>query len=112
MSQRWSRAVIDVTVDPEADLDTAITALKSVAEKVAADKEWADKMLETPQVLGVQSLTHGGATLRVVVDTEPASQWQVARHIRLAIKLALDQKGIKISSSGDSEALRPKPPQK
>ncbi len=102
MSQRWSRAVIDVTVDTDTNIDSVLDTLKSVAKKVGDDTDWSDKLLETPKVLGIQSLTEGGATLRMAVDTEPASQWEVARHIRLEIKLALDKAGVRVASSSDS----------
>lgn len=81
MSQRWSHAVIDVTVDTDTNIDSVLDTLKSVAKKVGDDTDWSDKLLETPKVLGIESLTEGGATLRMAVDTEPASQWEVARQL-------------------------------
>lgn len=106
-SQRWSRALIDVTVDAESDIDAVLAQLELVAEQIAADPDWTNRLLERPRVLGVQSLAHGGATVRIVADTEPASQWQVERHLRLLIKSAFDRSGIKIAASVVSPFVSP-----
>lgn len=96
-SQLWSRAVLDVEVAYQTDLDLAQGVLQRVADEVWNDEEFtAGAIIEPPEVWGVESLTPNGVTLRLVVKTDPADQWGVARELRLRIKRAFDEAGIEI----------------
>ncbi len=97
-SQNWARAVIDVLVSHDADLRRARTVAKEVAEELAADPEWSQLLAGATDEQGVQAVGPEGVTLRIVVDTEPASQWAVERELRLRIKEAFDEAGVKMSS--------------
>lgn len=108
-SQRWSRAVIDVPVEGDTDLAKAMTQLERVADEIHADERFSGWLLERPRVLGVQGFQGGGATMRMVVDTEPASQWEVERQLRLMIKSAFDAHGIRLATL-PMPAVPPKPP--
>jgi len=65
-----------------------------------ADTMWKESMegeatiIADPIVQGVQALGESAVTLRLVVKTDPLSQWQVQRDLRLRIKEAFDDEGI------------------
>lgn len=100
-SQNWARAVIDVLVAHGTDVRTARSILRAVAESLVHDPEWGEaRLVGSPDEQGVQALGPDGVTLRLVVDTEPASQWAVERELRLRIKEAFDAEGIQLSSAG------------
>ena len=45
---------------------------------------------------GVERLGADGVTIRLVVKTDPAEQWMIARELRLRIKSALEEAGIEM----------------
>lgn len=96
-SQLWSRALLDVEVAYDTDLELAQGVIQRVADELWEDPRWGgDEMMERPEVWGVQSLGASSVAIRLVVKTEPSQQWAVERELRLRLKLALDEAGIEI----------------
>ena len=93
-SQLWSVALIDVIVSYDADIERARTVLHETAAAVCARPEFADKVLEPPEVLGVENMSVEGVTLRATVKTSPGQQWAVQRALREAVKGAFDANSI------------------
>ncbi|MGA0819859.1 MAG: mechanosensitive ion channel family protein [Ilumatobacteraceae bacterium] len=96
MSQGWSRSVIDVGIGYGSDIDTSLAIMKGVAEGMSNEETWNTKLLEKPELLGVQELGDSSVVLRMWVVTEPAAQWDVSRELRRRIKYAFDAAGIEI----------------
>jgi moderate conductance mechanosensitive channel len=93
MSQHWSRALLDVQIAYDSDIDRARAAIKRVADEVwRADRA----IIEEPEVWGVQSLGPGGITIRLVAKTKPLEQWRLSRLLRERIKAELDREGIAV----------------
>ena len=95
-SQGWSRAIVDVDVAYDTDLDLATTTIRSAADGLRADPAFSDLIVEAPEVWGVERLGADGVTIRLVVKTVPLQQWAVARALRRQVKDALDANGIEI----------------
>ncbi len=96
-SQSWSRAVVDVVVAPEADVERAVAVLGEVGERLCADVDWADRITGSLEVLGVILIDPTGITVRALCDTEPAAQFEVEREFRLRVLQAFDAEGIKLA---------------
>jgi moderate conductance mechanosensitive channel len=96
MSQQWARALLDISVAYGADLDEAQAIIKQVADDVWRDPAWARRVLEEPEVWGVEDFGADGITIRLVVKTQPSAQFQVLRELRMRLKTALDAAGIEI----------------
>ena len=75
---------------------SARAAMSSAAAEMATEDDWAPAMRVggVADDQGISALTPMGVTLRLVVDTEPKSQWTVERELRLRIKEAFDAAGI------------------
>lgn len=98
-SQGWSRAVLDVPVAHSAPVSRVREVLKSVADGLWHDEDFADVVLEEPEVWGVEHLTADGVVVRLVVKTAPAEQWRVARELRERIKTAMEAEGLELPPS-------------
>ena len=96
MSQQWARALLDVSVAYNADLELAKATIKEVADTVWRDPTWSGRVLEEPTVWGVEALAPDGVTIRLVVKTLPSAQFDVLRELRSRIKHAMDAAGIEI----------------
>ena len=96
LSQEWSRAVLDVSVAYDTDIDVAREVILGTAAEMAGESAWKDRILERPEVWGVEMLGADGISIRLVVKTRPLEQWNVARELRERIKVAFDREGIEI----------------
>jgi small-conductance mechanosensitive channel len=95
-SQGWARAVVDVDVSYEEDINEVRELLKQTAHELFVDPAFEGVVLEEPEVWGVEALTAHSVVVRVVVKTAPLKQWDVARTLRERIKTVFDAHGIEI----------------
>ena len=93
-SQQWSRALLDIEVDRDTDVASAISVIKQTTDAMWNDEGWRDAILTEPDVWGLEELGAQSMKIRLVVQTLPLEQWRVARELRARIKAALDQAGI------------------
>lgn len=82
------QALVDIGIPYDDNIDQAITVLQEVCNKV---KQENDKIVEGPDVLGVQMIGQSDVTLRIIAKTESMEQWGVERQLRKAIKEAFDK---------------------
>ena len=94
-SQQWARAVVDIPIAPGADVARAQRVIKTTADALAADPAWVDRILDEPDVQGVESFTLDALTIRLVVKTAPSEQWRVARSCAPASSPRSMRKGLR-----------------
>lgn len=87
------RALVDIRIGYNENIDQAIEVTQNVCDKIAAENP---VIIEGPNVIGVQALGASDVVLRVIAKTVNGEQWGVERQIRKAIKEAFDQNGIEI----------------
>jgi small conductance mechanosensitive channel len=92
-SQHWSRALLDIEVAYDTDLDHAQAVIGAVADELAGEDR---DVLEQPEVWGVERLGANGVMIRLVVKTRPSEQYRVSRELRQRLKAAFDREGIEI----------------
>ena len=98
-SQQWARAVLDIAVSPNADLERAAIVIGEAAEAVWLLPEAMPDVLGTPEVLGIEYLGPDAATIRVQGKTRPGAQWRVSRLLRVRIAESLTAAGIDLPPS-------------
>lgn len=96
LSSNWSRADLAIPVAYYADVDKALELIGQVADKMSQDQPWEEKIVDKPEVLGVDDFGSRGVIIRVWIKTQPLKQWEVARQFRRRLKVALDEAGISI----------------
>ncbi len=92
-SQLWSRALLDIDVSYDTDIEHAKQVIKAVADKLWEERE---DILEEPEVWGVESLGPNSVVIRLVIKTRPSDQYDVSRELRQRLKAAFDEEGIEI----------------
>jgi moderate conductance mechanosensitive channel len=102
-SQHFSIALVDLPVGHGADLARATELAEHAAQAAVAEPPLAEDLLGEVSVLGVQSVTADGVTLRVTVKTRPGQQAVVRRALYEAIATAFTEAGI--PPPGPSTAL-------
>jgi small conductance mechanosensitive channel len=96
LSRDWARAVIDVAVTPEEDVDRVVAVLRDLLGGLPNDPVLGPLVLEPGEVLGVEAIAPQQATVRLAVKTRPLEQWRVARELRRRILLALREAGVSV----------------
>ena len=96
LTKAWSRAVIDVSVAYNEDVDVVIETLRQLGTELHNDPQWAALLIDPPEVLGVENLGDSGVVVRMMAKTLPLKQWEVARELRRRVKKRFDADGIEI----------------
>jgi moderate conductance mechanosensitive channel len=107
MSQQWARALLDVTVAYGADLEVAQATIKQVADDLWRDPTWAGRVLEEPEVWGVEAMGPTGVTIRLVVKTKPAAQFDVLRELRGRIHAGLEAADVEMPTPNRTLLVHP-----
>ncbi|MDA8342008.1 MAG: mechanosensitive ion channel family protein [Actinomycetota bacterium] len=94
LSKDWSRAVVDVPIPVEEDLDEVTTLLRGVLDALKQDRRWHDRLLGDPVIAGVETIDVGYVRLRLIARTLPGKQFDVERELRYRVATALRTAGI------------------
>jgi moderate conductance mechanosensitive channel len=100
MSQQWARALLDVSLATDTDVDHAQDVIKRVADSVWNDSDWHGEILEEPEVWGVERLGPDAIVIRLVVKTKPAEQFTVMRELRRRLLEAFAAEGVELPDPG------------
>ncbi|NHN55879.1 mechanosensitive ion channel family protein [Calidifontibacter sp. DB0510] len=94
-SQGWATALVDVPIAYDQPIEQALATLREVVTEMDQQEPWTSKLLEEPTVAGVESVSGGVVTLRIIAKCVPNEQFAVSRELRERSKLALDAAGIR-----------------
>ena len=96
MSQGWARVIIDLAVPYDADVEAVQERMLQTATDLATDAKWKSRVLEKPEIWGLESISAEALVIRLVVKTRSTSKDDVARELRIRLKRALDDLGVKL----------------
>ena len=94
-SQGWATASIDIPIAGDQPVEPALDVLRDVVDELDGQTPWTDKLLERPEVLGVESIGPMGVTLRVLAKCVPGEQYAVSREVRERTKTAFERHGVR-----------------
>ena len=96
LTKDWSRAVVDVDISHDDDVDQAVAVLTELMAGIENDPELGSAIIAPAEILGMQSIGPYQVTLRVMVKTRPMEQWRVQRELLRRIKQRLYSSGATI----------------
>ncbi len=94
LSQGWSRVLVDITVPYDTDIDAVQDALLRAAVTMSQEPRWRQRIVEKPEIWGMQSISDAGMVFRLVVKTRAAELDVVGRELRVRLKRAVDELGV------------------
>jgi moderate conductance mechanosensitive channel len=109
LSRDWARAVIDVPVPSDADVNRVNEILREVGRDAFRDPAMRPLLLDPPTVMGVESLGLDEVNVRVVARTLPGKQFEVGRDLRVRIVLAFRDQGMQVvppPAAGDARTAQ------
>jgi small-conductance mechanosensitive channel len=93
----WQRALVDVLLPLDVDVDRALTVMGEEMDALARDPEWEHDVVEQPRVLGVEAMSGDGLTIRLTGRTAPQRQDAFARVMRSRIAARLRREDIPLA---------------
>ncbi len=96
LTRKYSRVNIDIGVSYSSDLDHVIRVINQTGNDLAQDAVFKDMILSPPQFLRVDEFADSAIIVKILGDTRPLKQWEVAGEFRKRIKAAFDREGIEI----------------
>jgi small conductance mechanosensitive channel len=91
-----SRVNMNVSVAYKEDLDVVISEINRVGQEMSQDSYFGPLIRDPLKVLRVDAFEQSGIAIKVIGETLPIRQWEVAGEFRRRIKRAFDEKGITI----------------
>jgi small conductance mechanosensitive channel len=96
VTREWSRAMVDIGVAYEEDLERVVAVLEQVVDAFVDDPDFGPQLLERPRVLAPLSLGDWAMTMRVMVRTPAGKQWGVAMALRKRILGACQRENVEL----------------
>jgi small-conductance mechanosensitive channel len=85
---------LDMPIAYDADVAQAMALIGEVGTAMAADPEWADRIIEAPAAVRVETLGEVGMTVKVLGKVRPGEQWAVTGELRRRLLGAFAEAGI------------------
>jgi small conductance mechanosensitive channel len=95
LSKQFAYAIADIRVTYTENLDRAFDTILEVGASMQADAAWAPLLLGPIELLGVESIADGFATIRSKFKTQPLNQGKVANELRRRLVTAFAARGIR-----------------
>jgi small-conductance mechanosensitive channel len=98
MSQGWARVILDLAVPYDADVDAVEAEMLRTAVEMSQSGKWRSRVLEKPEVWGLESISAEALVIRVVMKVRTSAKDDVARELRMRLKHSLDAMGVQLPS--------------
>jgi moderate conductance mechanosensitive channel len=95
LSKQYAYAVVDLGVAYGENIDRVMGTIREVAASMEKDQNWGSLVLAPLDIIGVESLANGAATIRVKFKTLPLNQGRVANELRRRLMSAFVGRGIR-----------------
>ena len=99
-SQGFATAIVDMPVSYAENVERVVGVIRETATTMGHDPDWADKFVEEPTVLGVESIVGMTMTIRTIARCVPGENFAVQREMRERLKAALDAADVKAPPLG------------
>lgn len=101
MSQGWARTIIDIGVPADSDLELVEHTMLETAQGLAKDPKWRTRIIEKPELWGLESIGGDALVVRIVVKTRANAKDDVAQELRRRLRAALIDKDVAVPSLVD-----------
>ena len=95
LSKQFAYAVVDLRLAYSENIDRVAGTIREVGASLQHDAAWQAFVLEPIEIVGIESLDNGFATLRVKIKTQPLHQGQVANELRRRLLTTFVGRGIR-----------------
>ena len=94
LTRDWTQVNLQVSVAYGVDSERVIALLKQVGADLASDSKFADLIVATPDVPGIDKVSGTSVDYLMLVKTKPGAQFFVKRELQRRIKASFEQNHI------------------
>ncbi len=95
-TRRWARVHINIGVGLNEDAQRVMALIDRVGGELAADSRYAPMVVSPPRALWIEGLGAGAMQIKVLGDTRPGAQWEVAGELRRRLQQACREQQIQL----------------
>ena len=96
LTKHFSRVNLNIGIAYNSNLEQVISVINKVGRELADDPAWKEFILKPPQFLRIDDFGDSAIVIKVLGETKPLKQWDVAGDLRKRLKIAFDKEGIEI----------------
>lgn len=96
LTHEWSRAVFDIGVSYDSDIDLVIGTVMALGRELREDPRFRFLIIDDLEMFGVDAFGDSAVMIKFVIKTRPMKQWTVKREMLRRIKKRFDELGIEI----------------
>ena len=96
LTKNFWRVNMNIGISYSANLEHVVSVINKVGNELAADEKWKADIIQPPQFLRVDSFDASSISIKILGETQPIRQWDVAGELRKRLKVAFDKEGIEI----------------
>ena len=96
LSKYFARVNLNIGISYSSNLEQVISVVNKVGKELAEDLEWKEYILKPPQFVRVDDFGDSAIIIKILGETKPLKQWDVAGELRKRLKIAFDREGIEI----------------
>lgn len=96
-TRQWSRVHLNLNFAVSEDSQRVMGLIDRVGEELASDPAFAPRILAAPRAVWVESLGALGVQVKVLGDTQPGAQWEVASELRVRLQKAFQAEQVQMA---------------
>lgn len=96
LSKNFSRVNLNIGIAYNSDIEKVIEIVDKTGQELADDPQWKDSIIIAPKFLRVDDMADSAVIIKILGDTLPLKQWEVAGELRKRILIAFSKAGIEI----------------
>lgn len=96
LSKQFARVNLNIGISYSSNLEQVISVVNKIGKELAEDSQWKEFILKPPQFLRVNDFGDSSIVIKILGETKPLKQWDVAGELRKRLKIAFDREGIEI----------------
>jgi len=96
MSKKFARVNLNISIAYDADIDHVIKVIDKTGIELSEDPLYMEFITVPPKFLRIDEFSDSAIVIKILGETKPLKQWDVAGELRKRLKEAFDNEGIEI----------------
>ena len=94
MSMGWSRVIVDLALPVGTEIGPVENTMLETMNELAKDPKWRTRIIEKPEVWGLESVSGDALVIRLVMKTRANAKDDVARELRMRVLNSVNEMGL------------------
>jgi len=96
LSKTFARVNLNIGVAYNTNIEHVISVVNNIGQELAEDAAWKDHIIKPPQFLRIDDFADSAIMIKILGETKPLKQWDVAGELRKRLIIAFNKEGIEI----------------